>query len=132
MRMGRGQVRALLAGSAGKVFRRMGEGSGRAATGDARGVADEKARSLKAREGICRKVINVRSDREIERDRPDVPRRERVQIPQADSPRAGEEQRDQHPARIEYAVLGSRWIDCIGCMASSGLSPWFFSLPCSF
>src|SRR5438045_118502 len=56
MRMGRGQVRALLAGNTGKVFRRMGEGCGRAATGDARGVADEEARSRKAREGICRKV----------------------------------------------------------------------------
>ena len=42
----------------GKVFRRMGEGSGRAATGDARGVADEEARSRKAREGICRKVTS--------------------------------------------------------------------------
>src|SRR5438445_559294 len=41
----------------GKVFRRMGEGCGRAATGDARGVADEEARSRKATEGICRKVI---------------------------------------------------------------------------
>jgi predicted 3-demethylubiquinone-9 3-methyltransferase (glyoxalase superfamily) len=47
----------LLAGSAGKVFHRMGEGRGRAATGDARGVADEEARSRKAAEGICRKVI---------------------------------------------------------------------------
>src|SRR6478672_2114310 len=37
-------------------FRRMGEGCGRAATGDARGVADEEARSRKASEGICRKV----------------------------------------------------------------------------
>src|SRR2546430_12094467 len=56
MRMGRGQVRALLAGNTGKVFRRMGEGCGRAATGDARGVADEETRSRKATEGICRKV----------------------------------------------------------------------------
>ena len=56
MRMGRGQVRILLADNTGKVFRRMGEGSGRAATGDTRGVADEEARSRKAREGICRKV----------------------------------------------------------------------------
>ena len=40
----------------GKVFRRMGEGSGRAATSDARGVADEEARSREATEGICRKV----------------------------------------------------------------------------
>ena len=56
MRMGRGQVRTLLASDTGKVFRRMGEGSGRAATGDARGVADEEARSRKATEGICRKV----------------------------------------------------------------------------
>ena len=55
-RMARGQVRALLAGSAGKVFCRMGEGCGRAATGDARGVADEEARSREATEGICRKV----------------------------------------------------------------------------
>src|SRR5258708_4171100 len=44
-------------GSAGKVFCRMGEGSGRAATGDARGVSDEEARSRKATGGICRKVI---------------------------------------------------------------------------
>jgi hypothetical protein len=57
--MGRGQVRTLLAGNTGKVFHRMGEGSGRAATGDARGVADEEARSRKAREGICRKVILI-------------------------------------------------------------------------
>ena len=48
MRMGRGQVRTLLADNTGKVFRRMGEGCGRAATGDARGVADEEARSRKA------------------------------------------------------------------------------------
>ena len=34
----------------------MGEGSGRAATGDARGMADEEARSREATEGICRKV----------------------------------------------------------------------------
>ena len=40
----------------GKVFRRMGEGCGRAATGDARGVADEEARSRKASEGFCLKV----------------------------------------------------------------------------
>ena len=58
MRMGRGQVRTLLAGNTGKVFRRMGEVSGGAATGDARGVADEEARSRKAREGICRKVTS--------------------------------------------------------------------------
>ena len=56
MRMGRGQVRALLAGNTGKVFRRMGEGCGRAATGDARGVADDEARSREATEGICGKV----------------------------------------------------------------------------
>src|SRR6266513_2891907 len=60
MRMGRGQVRALLAGNTGKIFRRMGEGCGWAATGDARGVADEEARSGKAREGICREVIPSR------------------------------------------------------------------------
>ena len=58
MRMGRGQVRTLLAGNTGKVFRRMGEGSSRAATGDARGVADDEARSRKAREGICREVTS--------------------------------------------------------------------------
>src|SRR5213075_2595850 len=51
MRMGRGQVRTLLAGNTGKLFYRMGEGCGRSATGDARGVADEEARSRKAREG---------------------------------------------------------------------------------
>ena len=56
---GRGQVRTLLADNTGKVFHRMGEGSSRAATGDARGVADEEARSRKAREGICSKVIKV-------------------------------------------------------------------------
>src|SRR5438874_10030913 len=56
MRMGGGQVRTLLAGNTGKVFRRMGEGSGRAATGDPRGVADEEARSRKVREGICGEV----------------------------------------------------------------------------
>src|SRR4029077_18684054 len=39
-------------------FRRMGEGCGRAATGDARGVADEEARSRKASEGICGKVTS--------------------------------------------------------------------------
>src|SRR5439155_7066098 len=50
MRMGRGQIRSLLASNTGKVLRRMGERSGRAATGDARGVADEEARSRKARE----------------------------------------------------------------------------------
>ena len=59
MRMGRGQLRTLLASNTGKVFRRMGEGSGRAATGDARGVADDEARSRKATEGICRKVIKA-------------------------------------------------------------------------
>jgi hypothetical protein len=58
MRMGRGQIRALLASNTGKVFRRMGEGSGRAATGNARGVADEEARSRKATEGICGKVTS--------------------------------------------------------------------------
>ncbi len=58
MRMGRGQVRTLLADNTGKVFRRMGEGCGRAATGDARGVADEEARSRKATEGICGKVTS--------------------------------------------------------------------------
>ena len=42
MRMGRGQVRTLLTGNTGKVFRRMGEGWSWAATRDARGVADEK------------------------------------------------------------------------------------------
>src|SRR5437764_1748525 len=57
MRMGRGQVRTLLADHTGKVFRRMGEGCGRAATGHARGVADDEARSRKATEGICREVI---------------------------------------------------------------------------
>ena len=51
------KYRALLAGSAGKVFCRMGEGCGRAATSDARGVADEEARSRNATEGICGKVI---------------------------------------------------------------------------
>jgi hypothetical protein len=56
MRMGRRQVRALLASNTSKVFHRMGEGSGRAATSDARGVADEEARSREATEGICRKV----------------------------------------------------------------------------
>src|SRR5438067_2019178 len=56
MRMGRGQVRTLLAGNTGKLFYRMGEGCGRSATGDARGVADEEARSRKAREGICGEV----------------------------------------------------------------------------
>ena len=56
MRMARRQIRALLASNTGKVFRRMGEGSGRAAKGDARGVADEEARSREATEGICRKV----------------------------------------------------------------------------
>src|SRR6476660_6825387 len=40
----------------GKVFRTMGEGCGRPATGDARGAADEEARSRKASEGIRRKV----------------------------------------------------------------------------
>ena len=35
MRMARGQVRTLLADNTGKVFRRMGEGRGRAGTGDA-------------------------------------------------------------------------------------------------
>src|SRR5213075_2348196 len=53
MRMGRGQVRTLLADNTGKVFHRMGEGSSRAATGDARGVADEETRSRDAKEGIC-------------------------------------------------------------------------------
>jgi hypothetical protein len=61
-RMGRGQVPTLLAGNTGKVFRRMGEGPGRAATGDARGVADEEARSRKATEGICGEVINAPCD----------------------------------------------------------------------
>ena len=63
MQMGRGQIRSLLASNTGKVLRRMGERSGRAATGDARGVADEEARSRKAREGICRKVTgqNIRN-----------------------------------------------------------------------
>src|SRR5207248_4010172 len=56
MRMARGQVRTLLADNTGKVFRRMGEGRGRAGTRDARGDTDEKARSRKATEGICRKV----------------------------------------------------------------------------
>src|SRR5215216_1352761 len=46
----------FLAGNTGKVFRRMGEGCGWAATGDARGVADDEARSCKVTEGICRKV----------------------------------------------------------------------------
>ena len=59
MQMGRGQIRSLLASNTGKVLRRMGERSGRAATGDARGVADEEARSRKAREGICRKVTST-------------------------------------------------------------------------
>ena len=59
MRMARGQVRTLLADNTGKVFRRMGEGRGRAGTGDARGDTDEKARSRKATEGICRKVILI-------------------------------------------------------------------------
>src|SRR5207237_8132032 len=58
MRMGDGQVRTLLASNTGKVLRRMGERSGRAATGDARGVADDEARSRKATEGICRKVTS--------------------------------------------------------------------------
>ena len=58
MRMGRGQVRILLAGNTGKIFRRMGEGPRRTATGNARGVADDEARSGKAREGICRKVTS--------------------------------------------------------------------------
>ena len=58
MRMGRGQLRTLPASNTGKVFRRMGEGSGRAATGDARGVPDDEARSRKATEGICRKVTS--------------------------------------------------------------------------
>ena len=61
MRMGRGQIRSLLASNTGKVFRRMGEGCRRAATGDARGVADDEARSRKAREGICGKVTNDRA-----------------------------------------------------------------------
>ena len=43
MRLARGQVRTLLADNTGKVFRRMGEGRGRAETGDARGVADDEA-----------------------------------------------------------------------------------------
>src|SRR5207248_3054630 len=43
MRMARGQVRTLLADNTGKVFRRMGEGRGRAGTRDARGDTDEKA-----------------------------------------------------------------------------------------
>ena len=43
MRMGRGQVRAFLAGNTGKVFRGMGEGRGRAGTGDARGDTDDEA-----------------------------------------------------------------------------------------
>ncbi len=55
MRMGRGQIRALLASNTGKVFRRMGEGPRRTATGDARGVADDEARSHEATEGICGK-----------------------------------------------------------------------------
>src|SRR5439155_5688711 len=58
MLMGRGQIRTLLASNTGKVLRRMGEGPRRAATGDARGVADEEARSRKATEGICRKVTS--------------------------------------------------------------------------
>jgi hypothetical protein len=41
---------------------RMGEGCGRAATGDARGVAAEEARSRKATEGICGEVINAPCD----------------------------------------------------------------------
>src|SRR5205823_1561700 len=56
MRMGRRQVRALLANHTGKVFRRMGEGCGRAATGDARGLANEEARSREATQRICRNV----------------------------------------------------------------------------
>ncbi len=56
--MGRGEVRTLLASNTGKVFRRMGEGPRRIATGDARGVADDEARSGKAREGICGKVTS--------------------------------------------------------------------------
>jgi len=42
----------------GKVFRRMGEGCGRAGTGDERGEADDEARSRKATEGICGKVTS--------------------------------------------------------------------------
>ena len=53
------KYRTLLASNTGKVFRRMGEGCGRTATGDARGVADEEARSRKATEGICRGVIRI-------------------------------------------------------------------------
>src|SRR5207253_6272691 len=52
----RGQVRTLLADNTGKVFRRMGEGCGRAGTGDARGDTDDEARSRKATEGICGKA----------------------------------------------------------------------------
>ena len=56
MRMGRGQVRTLLASNTSKVFFRIGEGPRRTATDDARGVAGDEARSHKATEGICRKV----------------------------------------------------------------------------
>src|SRR5438874_11996174 len=53
---GADKYRTLLADNTGKVFRRMGEGCRRAATGDARGLANEEARSRKTRESICRKV----------------------------------------------------------------------------
>src|SRR5437764_13096312 len=43
----------------------MGDGCGRPATRDARGVADEEARSRKAREGICREVIPSRGSLEF-------------------------------------------------------------------
>src|SRR6478609_1246961 len=62
MRMACGQVRTLLASNTGKVVRQMGEGPRRTATGDARGVADDEARSRKATEGICGEVINARRE----------------------------------------------------------------------
>ena len=54
MRMGRRQVRALLAGSAGKVFAEWVKDGARAGTGD----ADDEARPRKATEGVCGKVTS--------------------------------------------------------------------------
>src|SRR6266513_1537105 len=50
------KYRTLLADNNGKLFRRIGEGCRRAATGVARGLANEEAPSRKPRKSIYRKV----------------------------------------------------------------------------
>jgi hypothetical protein len=58
-----------------------------------------------ARRDEARLQIDASRDREIERDRPDIPDFQRVQIPQADPPRTGKEQCSQHPAGVEPGEL---------------------------